>query len=211
MSLSRNFIYNLQTFRGFRQEHFYDFVANSAWSNFLPASKHQQTKVRCLVGICLYDCFIHLSSGKAKNAFGTTAVWWLWHTASQVCIKCRRLNLLVPKPVFFFFSGDQKVDYRYFCLVRFHFFLFSLALFPKGWLAVFFLPSRTILQVACGTPSTIVAVVGSYRLNYCWCYCFALQTKKMTLKNLVPNPRLKFCCLSCPCAVTFVRIRKRHG
>ena len=115
--------------------------------------------------------------------------------------------MLVPKPVFFFFSGVQKVGYRYFCLVRFHFFSFSLALFPKGWLAVFFLPSRTILQVACGTPSTNVAVVGSYRLNYCWCYCFALQTKKMTLKNLVPNPRLKFCCLSCPCAVTFVRIQ----
>ena len=112
---------------------------------------------------------------------------------------------------FFFLSGVQKVGYRYFCLVRFHFFSFSLALFPKGWLEVFFLPSRTILQVACGTPSTNVAVVGSYRLNYCWCYCFALQTKKMTLKNLVPNPRLKFCCLSCPCAVAFVRIRKRHG
>ena len=30
-SLSRNFVYNLQTFRGFCQVHFYDFVANSAW------------------------------------------------------------------------------------------------------------------------------------------------------------------------------------
>ena len=29
--LSRNFIYNLQTSRGFCQVHFYDFVANSAW------------------------------------------------------------------------------------------------------------------------------------------------------------------------------------
>ena len=29
MSLSRNFIYNLQTFPGFCQEHFSDFVANS--------------------------------------------------------------------------------------------------------------------------------------------------------------------------------------
>ena len=28
--LSRNFIYNLQTFRGFCQVNFYDFVANSA-------------------------------------------------------------------------------------------------------------------------------------------------------------------------------------
>ena len=131
MSLSRNFIYNLQTFRGFRQVHFYDFVANSAWSNFLPASKHQQTKVRCFVGICLYDCFIHLSSSKAKNTFGTTAVWWLWHTASQVCIKCRRLNLLVPKPVFFFFSGVQKVGYRYFFLKVSFLFVF-LGTVPKG-------------------------------------------------------------------------------
>ena len=29
-SLRRNFVYNLQTFRGFRKVHFYDFVANSA-------------------------------------------------------------------------------------------------------------------------------------------------------------------------------------
>ena len=29
-SLSRNFVYNLQTFRGFFEVHFYDFVANSA-------------------------------------------------------------------------------------------------------------------------------------------------------------------------------------
>ena len=29
-SLSRNFIYNLQNFRGFCRVHFYDFVANSA-------------------------------------------------------------------------------------------------------------------------------------------------------------------------------------
>ena len=29
-SLSRNFVYNLQTFREFCQVHFYDFVANSA-------------------------------------------------------------------------------------------------------------------------------------------------------------------------------------
>ena len=28
-SLSRNFVYNLRTFRGFCQVHFYDFVANS--------------------------------------------------------------------------------------------------------------------------------------------------------------------------------------
>ena len=29
-SLSRNFVYNLKTFRGFCQVHFYDFVGNSA-------------------------------------------------------------------------------------------------------------------------------------------------------------------------------------
>ena len=29
-SLSRDFVYNLQTFRGFCQVHFYDFVADSA-------------------------------------------------------------------------------------------------------------------------------------------------------------------------------------
>ena len=131
MSLSRNFIYNLQTFRGFRQVHFYDFVANSAWSNFLPASKHQQTKGRCFVGICLYDCFIHLSSGKAKNAFGTTAVWWLWRTASQVCIKCRRLNLLVPKPVFFFFRlSESRLSLFLSCKVSFLFVF--LGTVPKG-------------------------------------------------------------------------------
>ena len=28
MSLSRNFVYNLQTFWGYCQEHFYNFVAN---------------------------------------------------------------------------------------------------------------------------------------------------------------------------------------
>ena len=130
MSLSRNFIYNLQTFCGFRQVHFYDFVANSAWSNFLPASKHQQTKVRCFVGICLYDCFIHLSSSKAKNAFGTTAVWWLWHTASQVCIKCRGLNLLVPKPVFFFRRSESRLSLFLSCKVSFLFVF--LGTVPKG-------------------------------------------------------------------------------
>ena len=131
MSLSRNFIYNLQTFRGFRQVHFYDFVANSAWSNFLPACKHQQTKVRCFVGICLYDCFIHLSSSKAKNAFGTTAVWWLRRTASQVCIKCRRLNFLVPKPVFFFFRrSESRLSLFLSCKVSFLFVF--LGTVPKG-------------------------------------------------------------------------------
>ena len=133
---------------------------------------------------------------------------WKPCTASEVCIKCRRLNLPVPKPVFF---RRSEIRLSLFLSCKVSFLFISSALFPKGWLAVFFLPTRTTLQVACGTPSTNVAIVASYHLNYCRCYCFALQTKKMTLKNLVPNPRLKFCCLSFPCAVTFVRIRKRHG
>ena len=151
---------------------------------------------------CLQVRLWMLSEQQLFDGWGAQPLKFVSNAEGSIC------QFLNP---FVFFSGVQKVVYCYFCLVRFHFFSFSLALFPKGWLAVFFLSSRTILQVACGTPSTNVAVVGSYRLNYCWCYCFALQTKKMTLKNLVPNARLKFCCLSCLCAVAFVRIRKRHG
>ena len=132
MSLSRKFIYNLQTFRGFCQVHFYDFVANSAWSNFQPVGKHRQTKVRRFAGICLYDCFIHLSTSKAMNAFGTTAVWWLWCTASQVCIKCRRLNLLVPKPVFFFFFRRSESRLSLFLSCKVSFLFVFLGTVPKG-------------------------------------------------------------------------------
>ena len=61
-SLSRNFDYNLQTFRWFCQVHFYDFVANSAWiQHFLPTSKHRQAKVRRFLGFCLYEYFIYRS------------------------------------------------------------------------------------------------------------------------------------------------------
>ena len=131
MSLSRNFIFNLQTFQGFRLVHFYDFVADSAWSNFLPASKHRQTKVRRFVGICLYDCLIYLCASKATNAFGTTAVWWLWRTVSQVCIKCRRLNLPVPKPVCFFFRhSESRLSLFLSCKVSFLFVF--LGTVPKG-------------------------------------------------------------------------------
>ena len=132
MSLSRNFIYNLQTFRGFCQVHFYNFVANSAWSNFLPAGEHRQTKVRRFVGICLYECFIHLSTSKAMNSFGTTAVWWLWRTASQVCIKCRRLNLPVPKPVFFFFFRCSESRLSLFLSCKVSFLFVFLCTVPKG-------------------------------------------------------------------------------
>ena len=61
-SLRRNFIYNLQTFRWFCQLHFYYFVANSAWNNFLPTSKHQQAKDSHFLGLCSYDCFIYCSN-----------------------------------------------------------------------------------------------------------------------------------------------------
>ena len=43
-SLSRNFVYNLQTFRGFCQVNFYDSVANTLLNIFLPTSKHRQEK-----------------------------------------------------------------------------------------------------------------------------------------------------------------------
>ena len=61
-SLSRNFDYNLQTFRWFCQVYFYDFVANSAWiQHFLPTSKHRQAKVRRFLGFCLHEYFIYRS------------------------------------------------------------------------------------------------------------------------------------------------------
>lgn len=105
----------------------------------------------------------------------------------------------VPKPVCFFFSGVQKEGYRYFLSCKVAFLFVFLGTVPKG-LAAFFLPAITTLQVACGTPSTNVAVAASYRLNYfvlVLLFCFA--DKKMTLKHLVPNTRLKFCCLSVCC------------
>ena len=45
--LGRNFVHNLKTFRGFCQEHVYDFVANIIQheNHFLPTSKHCQAKV----------------------------------------------------------------------------------------------------------------------------------------------------------------------
>ena len=52
ISLSRNFVYNLQTFRWFCQVHFYDFVANLAWRWFsVPTGKHRQAKVPLFLGI----------------------------------------------------------------------------------------------------------------------------------------------------------------
>ena len=63
MSLNRNFFYNLQTFWGFFQVHFYDFVANSAGKQFSTyTSRHRQGKVSRFFGICLRDCFIYRSN-----------------------------------------------------------------------------------------------------------------------------------------------------
>ena len=46
---SSNFIYNLETFRGFYQVHLLQIEHDN---NFLPTSKHQQAKVRRFLGIC---------------------------------------------------------------------------------------------------------------------------------------------------------------
>ena len=83
--LSRNFIYNLQTFRGFCQVNFAILLQIQHENNFLPTSKHQQAKDSRFLGICLYDCFIyrsnfvfqkclearrHLGSGRKLNSQG---------------------------------------------------------------------------------------------------------------------------------------------
>jgi len=59
MSLSMNFVYNLQTFRGFCQVHFTILLQIQYGNNFLPTSEHREAKVRRFLGICLYDCFIY--------------------------------------------------------------------------------------------------------------------------------------------------------
>ena len=59
-SLSRNFVYNVQTFRGYFQVHLYDFVANSAWKSF---STYQSTLTsqRSSLSWYLFVRLIHLS------------------------------------------------------------------------------------------------------------------------------------------------------
>ena len=52
-SPSRNFVYSLQTFRGFCQVHFTILLQIQHENNFLPTSKHRQAKVRRLLVICL--------------------------------------------------------------------------------------------------------------------------------------------------------------
>ena len=61
-SLSRNFVYNLQTFRGFCQVHFTILLQIQHENNFLPTSKHQQAIVCRFLGVCLYECFIYRSN-----------------------------------------------------------------------------------------------------------------------------------------------------
>ena len=114
----------------------------------------------------------------------------LWRTSSQVwCIKCRRLNLPVPKPVFFF-SGVQKEGYRYCLSCKVAFLFVFLGTVPKG-LAAFFLPAITTLQVACGTPSTNVAVAASYRLNFCAGVIVLLCRQKNDIKTSCPKSKVE--------------------
>ena len=61
-SLSRNFVYNLQTFRGFCELHFYDFVANLNENKFYLPVNTDKPKFVGFFDICLYDCFIFRSN-----------------------------------------------------------------------------------------------------------------------------------------------------
>ena len=62
-SLSRNFVYNLQTFLRFLKVHFKILLQIQHENNFLSTSKnHRQAKVRRFLGICLYECFIYRSN-----------------------------------------------------------------------------------------------------------------------------------------------------
>ena len=62
--INRNFVYNLQTFRGVCQVYFDDFLANSA-------SKQGKAEVRLFLGICLYDCFIYRSNFVLRKCLKT--------------------------------------------------------------------------------------------------------------------------------------------
>ena len=101
MSLNRKLFYNLQTFWGFFQVHFYDFVANSAWKWFSTyTSRHRRGKVNLFLVICLCDWFIyrsnfvlrkcletrrHLGSGhKTVNSQGYSEFWELIKTREKL-------------------------------------------------------------------------------------------------------------------------------
>ena len=57
-SLSRNFVYNLQTFRGFCQVHFTILLQIRHENHFLLTSEHRQAKVAFLVFVCITATFI---------------------------------------------------------------------------------------------------------------------------------------------------------
>ena len=60
--VSRNFVYNLQTFRGLYQVRFTILLQIQHANNFLPTSKHRQAKVCRFLGVCLYEWFIYRSN-----------------------------------------------------------------------------------------------------------------------------------------------------
>ena len=61
-SLSRNLVYNLQTFRDIVRSIFAILLQIRHGNNFPPTSKHRQAKGRQFLGICLYDPFIYRSN-----------------------------------------------------------------------------------------------------------------------------------------------------
>ena len=77
-SLTRNFLYNLQIFRGFFRVHLTILLQVQHENNFLPStSEHQQSKVRPFLGICLHDCFIYRSNLVFQNCLETRHHFWL--------------------------------------------------------------------------------------------------------------------------------------
>ena len=70
-SLRRNFVYNLQTFRGLCRVIFMTLLQVQHENNSLPTSKHRQAKVRRFSGISLYDCLIYLSNSVFRKCLET--------------------------------------------------------------------------------------------------------------------------------------------
>ena len=77
--LSRKFVYNLQTFRGFFKCVFTIFLQIQQENNFPPTSKHWQGESRRFLGICLYDCYIYRSKNVSKRdaIFAPVAKQWI--------------------------------------------------------------------------------------------------------------------------------------
>ena len=71
-SLSRNFVYNVQTFRGFFSTASLRFCRKFSMKIiFYLGSQHWQAKGRHFLGICLYDCFIYHSNFVFRKCLGT--------------------------------------------------------------------------------------------------------------------------------------------